>query len=297
VALDITRMLAKRPGDLAGTDIPAHVMDAFEGSKLRDIHLFGRRGPAAVKFSPLELRELGRVPGVTMILDDRDFDFTPWDLEALRGDGRLRQAVKTLETWRASPQGDGERRIHFHFYWRPERIEGDSEVTGVTMRRTEPDGAGGVRDTPETRTFPAQAVYRAVGYFGSPVAGAPFDDAAGVIPNAGGRVLGADGRPAPGLYATGWIKRGPVGLIGSTKSDALETVGHIVEDLPALPGAPERSTDSFVEALRRRGVEVVTWEGWKAIDAAEMARGAAEGRDRAKFATGADMIRAANESI
>jgi ferredoxin--NADP+ reductase len=293
VALDIARVLARRPEDLARTDSPPHVLEAFRRSPLTDIHVFGRRGPAQVKFSPLELRELGEVPGVQMLLDDEDFDLSPADEAAIKANGRLRQAVKALQAWRAAPPRPGSRRIHLHFYWRPERIEGTDRVTGLTLRRTAPDGQGGVADTPARRTFPVQAVYRAVGYFGSPVPGLPFDQARGVVPNAQGRVVDDAARPLPGLYATGWIKRGPVGLIGSTKSDALETVGHIVEDLPALPPAPEPSPEGLLADLKRAGVEVVTWDGWLAIDAAERARGQAEGRPRAKFASAAEMAAAA----
>jgi ferredoxin--NADP+ reductase len=301
VALDVARVLARRPEDLARTDVPEHVLAAFKRSPVRDIHVFGRRGPAAVKFSPLELRELGQVPGVRMLLDDRDFDLDDAAHAAMRANGRLRQAVKTLEQWRAASEdggGDaggtaGTRRIHLHFYWRPERIEGTGQVTGLTMRRTAPDGLGGVVDTDELRTFEVGAVYRAVGYLGSPVEGAPFDAAAGVVPNRAGRALDESGAAVPGLYTTGWIKRGPVGLIGSTKSDALETIASIVEDLPDLAAAPDRAPDSVIALARSRGVEVVTWDGWLAIDAAERLRGGAEGRERAKFATRREMTDAA----
>ncbi|MDR0592478.1 MAG: FAD-dependent oxidoreductase [Bifidobacteriaceae bacterium] len=293
VALDIVRVLARDPAEMARTDAPAHVLAAFAASPARDIHVFGRRGPAASKFSPLELRELGQVPGVKMLLDDRDFNLDDADRAALQADGRLRQVVKTLERWRAGHEGVGSRRIHLHFYWRPERIEGSGRVTGLTVRRTRPDGRGGVVDTDESRTFEAQAVYRAVGYFGSPVEGAPFDPEAGVVPNAAGRVVDASGQIWPGLYATGWIKRGPVGLIGSTKSDALETVANMVEDLARLAPAPDRSPGSLPELLRARGIEVVTWDGWLAIDAAERLKGAAEGRPRAKLATRREMVDAA----
>jgi ferredoxin--NADP+ reductase len=297
VALDIARVLARSPEELARTDIPPHVLAAFRDSPLTDIHVFGRRGPAQVKFSPLELRELGQVPGVQMVLDQADFDLTEYDQAAVKANGRLRQAVKTLQSWLTGPSEPGQRRIHLHFYWRPERIEGTDQVTGMTLRRTAPDGQGGVVDTPVRRTFPVQAVYRAVGYFGSPVPGLPFDQARGVLPNIEGRVVDDAARPIPGLYATGWIKRGPVGLIGSTKSDALETVGHIVEDWPALTPAPERSSEALVADLRRAGVEVVRWDGWLAIDAAERAQGAAQGRPRAKFATAPEMIAASRQAI
>jgi ferredoxin--NADP+ reductase len=289
VALDVVRVLARRPEELALTDIPEHVRLAFEASAVRDIHVFGRRGPAQAKFSPLELRELGQVPGVQILLEDRDFELDDADHAAIGANGRLRQVVKTMEQWRSGRREGGERRIHLHFHWRPERVEGDGSVTGLTVRRTAPDGRGGVADTDELRTFAVGAVYRAVGYFGSPVEGFPFDADAGVVPNRAGRVLGPGRDVAPGLYATGWIKRGPVGLIGSTKSDALETVAGIVEDLPALAAAPDRAPESLEELLSARGVPVVTWDGWLAIDAAEVARGAAQGRQRAKLATRQEM--------
>jgi ferredoxin--NADP+ reductase len=297
VALDIARVLARRPQELARTDMPKHVLVAFEASALTDIHIFGRRGPAAVKFSPLELRELGEVVGLKMLLDEADFELDDAAQAAIKANGRLRQAVKTLQTWRAGHDGLGERRLHLHFYWRPERVEGTVAVTGLTLRRTEPDGSGGVVDTPTSWTIPVQAVYRATGYFGSPVEGVPFDPARGTIPNAGGRVLDDAADPIPGLYATGWIKRGPVGLIGSTKSDALETVSHIVADLATASPAPERSTSQLLAELERRGSKPVPWRGWLAIDAQERARGAAEGRERAKFATAEEMVNAAREPL
>jgi ferredoxin--NADP+ reductase len=298
VALDVARVLARRPEDLAKTDMPGHVLETFQNSPLREIHVFGRRGPAAVKFSPLELRELGQVPGVRMVVDQRDFDFTPHELEAIAANGRLRQAVKTLEAWRDAPQpptASAERTIHLHFFWRPERVEGATAVTGLAVRRTRPDGAGGVVDTDELATWPVQAIYRAVGYFGSPVPGAPFDELRGVVPNAGGRVVDESGAPLAGLYTTGWIKRGPVGLIGSTKSDALETVGHMVADLASLPPAPDRSSDSLTRLLAQRGVRPVSWRDWLAVDRAEAARGESAGRSRVKFATREEMIQAAEQ--
>jgi ferredoxin--NADP+ reductase len=293
VALDIVRVLARRPEDMATTDAPDHVLAALKGSQVRDIHVFGRRGPAQAKFSPLELRELGQVPGVQIVTYPDDYAYDAGSRDAMAGNGRLRQVVKTLEGWRDSPQPEGERRIHLHFLSRPERIEGDDHVTGLTIRRTELDGQGGVNDTDEVVTYPVQAVYRAAGYFGSPVEDVPFDARRGVVPNAGGRVLGDDGEPMAGVYATGWIKRGPVGLIGSTKSDAAETIGHIVEDLPSLATAPDRDPLSLDRLLAERGVRVVTWEGWQSVDGEELARGREQGRERVKLPTRGEMTAAA----
>ncbi|TKV26936.1 pyridine nucleotide-disulfide oxidoreductase, partial [Arthrobacter sp. NamB2] len=142
------------------------------------------------------------------------------------------------------------------------------KVAGMKFERTELTGDGNVRGTGEIIDYPVQAVYRAIGYFGSPLHDLEFDHARGTIPNVAGRVLDADGAPIPGLYTTGWIKRGPVGLIGHTKGDALETIGCVLADLPATEGRPSRDEDLEV-LLRARGVEYTTWEGWLALDAHE----------------------------
>src|SRR5690606_35619839 len=133
-------------------------------------------------------------------------------------------------------------------------------------------------------------VYRAVGYFGSPLAGLPFDEVAGVVPNREGRVIDADGEQVPGVYATGWIKRGPVGLIGHTKSDATETIRHLVADAEGLPRAPERDVGAVVGYLAERGIESVEWAGWTLLDAYEQALGAREGRERIKVVPRAEML-------
>ncbi|MCV7604201.1 pyridine nucleotide-disulfide oxidoreductase, partial [Micrococcus luteus] len=167
-------------------------------------------------------------------------------------------------------------RLHLHFLQAPEEFldeDGDGRVDGLRMRRMELDGSGGVRPSQETVDYPVQAVYRAVGYFGSPVEGVEFDEVRGVIPNAEGRVLDADGAPVPGLYASGWIKRGPVGLIGHTKGDSLETIKHLIEDEPGLWRAQEPSEESVIELLESREVPYTTWAGWHALDDHEKSLG------------------------
>ena len=137
------------------------------------------------------------------------------------------------------------------------------------------DGTGNVKGTGEFVDYPVQAVYRAIGYHGSPLAELEYDARRGVIPNEGGRVLGADGKPVPGIYATGWIKRGPVGLIGHTKGDALETIGFLLEDRLTLPPAQNPDPQAIIDLLDERGIEYTTWEGWNKLDAHELALGAA----------------------
>lgn len=286
VALDVARMLSKRPSDLAPTDIPANVAEILATNPVTDVHVFARRGPAQAKFSPLELRELGHVPDVDVIVYPEDIDFDAGSLAAIRAHNQTKQVVKTLTDWTLREPEDftASRRIHLHFFHRPVEVLGAGHVTGLRTERTRLVGDGSVVGTGDYHDWEVEAVYRAVGYYGSPLVDIPFDDAHGVIPNDGGRVLDIAGRPVPGLYATGWIKRGPVGLIGHTKSDATETIRNLAEDATsgALPPAPVRDPGAIVELLERDGVPYTTWQGWEVLDAYEQELGRTEGRARVK---------------
>ena len=147
------------------------------------------------------------------------------------------------------------------------------KVAGLRMQRMELDGTGNVRGTGEIKMYPVQAVYRAIGYFGSAVPQIQFDEERGIIKNAEGRVLGADGQPVPGLYPAGWIKRGPVGLIGHTKGDALATIGHIIEDVDHLYTAENPDEQAILDLLASRGIEYSDWHGWKELDSYEIQLG------------------------
>lgn len=266
VALDVARVLAKLPADLRTTEIPDNVLAGLEASAVTDVHVFGRRGPADIKFTPIELRELGDVPGVDIVLYDEDFeDADP----ASAPTNQLKVMLRVMDQWRRREPGVGVRRLHLHFHHAPVEVLGTDQVTGVRFERTAPNGDGTFSGTGELREIAVGQVYRAVGYYGTAVAGAPFDTAAGVVPNVEGRVVDHEDAVITGLYATGWIKRGPVGLIGHTKSDAMETVAHLVAD--AAEGILERAqaeTD-ILEVLTARGISVTTWDGWQALDAHE----------------------------
>jgi ferredoxin--NADP+ reductase len=182
--------------------------------------------------------------------------------------------------------------LHLHFFSQPVEVLGeDGKVVAFKIERTELDGSGGVTPTGEFRQFDVQAVYRAVGYFGSALPEVPFAERSGIIPNSGGRVLSDDGQQIAGVYATGWIKRGPVGLIGHTKSDALETITNLIADQPLWwqPSQPDES--SVVELLESRGVAYVSWADWLKVDAEEVRLGEAEGRERIKLFDRADYER------
>jgi ferredoxin/flavodoxin---NADP+ reductase len=291
VALDVSRILAKHADDLLPTEIPANVYDGLKSSPVTDVHVFGRRGPAQVKFTPLELRELGEVPDVDMVVYDEDFDHDEASKTAIATNKQVMVMDRVLQKWRTAEPGTASRRLHLHFYAKPLEIVGeDGHVAAIRYERTRPNGQGGVDGTGEIREIPVQAVYRAVGYHGSALADVPFDDRHGVIPNHEGQVLDDDNRHIPGMYATGWIKRGPVGLIGHTKSDAMETVQHVVRDQASWWTPEDPSPESVPALLRERGVDFTDLDGWHALDAHEIALGEPHGRARVKVVPRDEMV-------
>jgi ferredoxin--NADP+ reductase len=297
VALDVSRILAKHADDLLPTEIPDNVYEILKNSPVTDVHVFGRRGPAQVKFTPLELRELGELRDVDMILYDEDFEYDEHSKDAIASNKQVMVIDRVLQQWRQREVGTASRRLHLHFYAKPLEVLGDEDgnVRAIRYERTESDGAGGVRGTGEIRELEIQALYRAVGYFGSPLPGIPFDKKHGVIPNHEGQVLrNRDNERMYGVYATGWIKRGPVGLIGHTKSDAMETIKHVINDQGNWWSPADPSEESVENLLRERGVEYTNLDGWHNLDAHEQALGAERGRARIKVVPREDMLRASN---
>ena len=306
VALDVARILAKQADDLLSTEIPDHVYEGLKKSAVTDVHIFGRRGPAQAKFTPLEIRELGQADDVDIVVYPEDFEFDEGSMEAIRTSNQVKQVTKTLTDFTLREDTGAKRRLHLHFLEAPVEIVGDEE-TGVTALRTERqelDGSGGVNGTGKTTDWPMDAVYRAVGYFGTKLPELPFDERRGVITNIEGRVIDGESMATaqaedhlPGLYTTGWIKRGPVGLIGHTKGDALETIGHIIEDYEAgrLPEPAKPGEDAIVDLLADKGIDYIDWEGYHRIEAAEKAAGEPHGRERIKLATRQAMVDAAKK--
>ena len=296
VALDVARVLSKPAEAMLSTDIPDNVYQGLLASQATDVHVFGRRGPAQVKFSPLELREAVHIEGVDTIVYEEDFQYDEESQKAIESNNQTRVMVKTLEELRSNEVTGAKRRLHLHFFSAPvEILEQDGKVAGIKIERTELDGTGNVKPTGEFREFPIQAVYRAVGYFGSELSEVPFDEKAGIIPNDKGRVLDTDGKHIQGVYATGWIKRGPVGLIGHTKSDAIETIAQIIEDKNTWwqPNSP--SEDSITELLTSRNIDFVGWPEWLRIDAEEKRLGEAQERERIKLVEREDFLTVAKK--
>ena len=289
VGLDVARILAKTADELLPTEIADNVHDGLSANAARTVHVFGRRGPAQAKFTPLELKELDHSPTINVVVDPEDIDYDAASEAARRDSKIVDQVCSIIENYAIREPKTAPHTLHLHFFESPVELLGeDGRVTAIRTERTELDGEGGVRGTGKFTDWPVGAVYRAVGYRSDAVPGVPFDDAAAVIPNDGGRV---DGRP--GLYTTGWVRRGPVGLIGNTKGDANEVVANLLADWTEgrLEAATDPSESAVTSFLADRAIEYTTWEGWHALDAAERAAGAAEGRERKKIVEWADMVR------
>ncbi|MEU9564895.1 FAD-dependent oxidoreductase [Streptomyces sp. NPDC048161] len=278
VALDVARILVADPSALAGTDIADHALAALRASKVREVVLLGRRGPEHAAYSAAELLALNHLPGVDLVVDDRD-PRTGATIDGSTEDGKaalLRGLARETVDW-PRPPAPG-RRIVFRFHSAPVRVLGDDTVRAVRVT-----GNQGELD------LPAGTLLRAVGYRGLPVPGLPFDEATGTVPHRGGRVTGL-----PGTYVVGWIKRGPSGGIGANRACAAETVGTLLDDAVAgaLP-APAPAPKAFHRLVRSRSRHVVDARGLAAIDRAELARGRDGGRPRVKFGTVPEMVAAA----
>ncbi|NLF90652.1 MAG: FAD-dependent oxidoreductase [Corynebacterium marinum] len=293
VGLDVARVLAKTADELKVTEIPDNVYASLKQNQAREVHVFGRRGPAQAKFTPQELKELDHSPTINVVVDPEDIDYDAASEEARRASKSQDLVCQILEGYALREPKDAPHTLQIHLFEQPvEILEKDGRVVGLRTERTELDGEGGARGTGRFTDWPVQAVYRAVGYESDPVPGVPFDDRVAVIPNDGGHVLDNAGEPLPGLYATGWIKRGPIGLIGNTKSDAKQTTDMLFAD--ATAGRLSREVtdpDAIISLLDDRGIAYTSWQGWYQLDAEERALGEAEGRERKKIVDWEEMVR------
>ena len=303
VALDVARMLALTPEELAPTDTTDEAIAAICASGIREIVLLGRRGPAQASFTTPELQELGDLAGADVVVDPAELELDPASEAELAAGRELgRRNLEVLHDFaERAPEGKP-RRVVLRFRVSPVAILGEDRVEAVEVVRNRlvADEGGSVRAvaTDEREVIPCGIVFRSVGYRGIGLANLPFEESTGTIPNEDGRVLDADGRPVPGLYCAGWIKRGPTGVIGTNKKDAAETVELLLEDAREgrLP-APERpDPEAVLELLAARGVEPVLYAGWEAIDLAEKGRGEPLGRPRVKLCTWDELLAAARSA-
>ncbi|MGW6120827.1 FAD-dependent oxidoreductase [Nocardia sp. NPDC055165] len=297
VALDVARILAKTAEELLPTEIPPNVYAGLQANKAVEVHVFGRRGPAQAKFTPMELRELDHSPTIEVVVDPADIDYDAASDAARRASKQIDMVANVLQDWAIRDPGNRPHKLFLHFFESPHEILGeDGKVVGLRTERTELDGTGNVRGTGRFTDWDAQSVYRAVGYLSKALPALPFDHDHGTIPNEAGRVIGPDAQPVPGVYVTGWIKRGPVGLIGHTKGDANETIACLLSDATHLPGAAHPSEDAVVEFLERIELPYTTWDGWYQLDAYERSLGEPHGRERIKVVEREEMLAASRRN-
>jgi ferredoxin--NADP+ reductase len=303
VAADVARMLALTRDELAATDVADHALEALGESRIREIVVLGRRGPAQAAFTNPELLELGEMTDADVLVDARDVEIDPLSRTWLDGDGAsttARKNVDILAGYAAREPLGKHRRIVLRFLVSPVEILGSERVGGIRICRNrllDDDGTLRARPTEATEEMSCGIVFRSIGYRGIPLPGLPFDERAGVVPSRGGRITQPGGEPLPGEYVVGWIKRGPTGIIGTNKRDAQETVDAVLADLEA--GALNRPADPDRESLERllaeRKPEHVTYTGWEAIDRAEKEAGEPHGRPRVKLTTHDALLEAAQE--
>ena len=291
VALDISRILAKTANELHTTEIPDNVYQTLKTNQATHIHIFGRRGPAQAKFTPLELKELDHSPSINVVVDPEDIDYDEASIAARHASKSQDLVCQTLEQYAMREPKDAPHTLHIHLFENPVEILGeDGNVVGLRTERMELDGTGHVQGTGKFTEWPVQAVYRAVGYRSEAITAVPFDHGTAVIPNDGGHVVDPAGEIVPGVYVTGWIKRGPVGLIGNTKSDAKETTDMLIADALAGRLTPRTATGDITEYLEAQGIPYTTWDGWHKLDAHERSLGSAEGRERKKVVEWDEMV-------
>jgi len=295
VAADVCRILAKTVDELKHTDIAEHALDALAASRVRDIYVVGRRGPAQAKFTAKELRELGDLDATEVLVNPAELELNPESLAEFeeRKGAAAKKNVDILRDFAARPRGEKARRIHFKFLLSPTSILGRNHVEGVAFecnRLSGPPFEQAARGTGELVELAAGLVFRSIGYKGVAMAGVPFDARQGVFPTRDGRITDEQGTVVPGLYACGWIKRGPTGIIGTNKPCSVATVASVIADGAALDEVSRPGAEGLPALMGADGRRVVSYEDWIAIDQAEMSRGTPSGKPREKFTSVEQML-------
>ena len=294
VAMDVARILALSPAELARTDIADHALEALARSQIKDIYVIARRGPAQIKFTNPELQELAELEVTDVIVDPAELALDPLSAAAIVDNRTAQTNIELLEHYADLGPGGREKRIHFLFLRSPVEIVGDGQgrVVRVRLERNElrPTETGylNAHGIGEYETLDVGMIMRSIGYRGEPLPGVPYHERWGIVSNIDGRVSDyRSGEIVRGEYVVGWAKRGATGVIGTNKPDAVATVRRMLADVPTLdPVETDLAAPEAMPALlRRRNVRYVTWEEWKRIDEAEVAAGRRSGRPRVKFVT------------
>jgi ferredoxin--NADP+ reductase len=289
VALDCARMLALGEEELRGTDTADHAIEVMSCDEIVEIVILGRRGPAQAAFTNPELLELGELEHADVIVDPADLELDPlsqaW-LDSDEADKTTRENVRILREYAARKPAGKPKRIVLRFLTSPVEIQGEGRVERIVVERNrlEPreDGSLAARPTGERETLECGLVLRSIGYKGIAIPEVPFDERRGTIPNVAGRVIDGE-HHLTGEYVTGWIRRGPTGVIGTNKKDGQEAATSLLDDAEAgILDEPATDAD-IADLLGERGVDAVSWQGWERIDEHEKHLGSESGRPRVKL--------------
>ena len=302
VAVDVARILCLTPEELRATDMADYAIEALSRSSVKDVHLLGRRGPVQAAFTTTEVKELGELPGADVIVKPEEIALDPLSVAEMEA-ARLttKSKVEIVQNFGKLAPAGKPRRLHLRFLVSPLELISDEKghVRAVKLAHNRlaksPDGGIVAEPTGEVETLPAGLVFRSVGYRGVALPDVPFREKAGLVPHEKGRVLEKEGGARlKGHYATGWIKRGPTGVIGNNKADSVETVNSLIEDASAgaLAEPADPSPEGFEKLMRARQPRAVSFPDWRKLDALEVARGTPQGRPRVKFTSVAEMLAA-----
>jgi ferredoxin--NADP+ reductase len=294
VAVDVCRILSKTVDELKHTDIAKHALEALAHSKIRDIHMIGRRGPAQAKFTHSELRELGELADSDPVVDPNDLELSPASHKELaeRSNRANMKSYEVLQGFASRPPPTRHRRCHLRFLRSPVELKGQERLERVVLTKNRLEGEPSqqlARPTGELEELACGVLFSSIGYRGVAIAGVPFDVRRGIFPNHEGRVVDGE-NIVPGLYVAGWIKRGPTGIIGTNRADSVGTVKSLLADLPNLDAGKKPGADGVRSLLKDRGIRVVSYADWQRIDAAEVRHGETSGKPREKFTRVEEML-------
>lgn len=300
VAMDVARVLAKSPDELAKTDISDYALASLRKSRVKEIVILGRRGAAQAAFTPKEIKEIGALDGVDLVVDPADVALDEESSKLLADNKQARQNVTYLTQKSAEGLGTNPKKVFLRLLRSPVAITGENGgVTGVKIEKNalykDDKGSLRPRGTEEYETLSCGAVFRSVGYHGVPLPGVPFHEKWGIIPNERGRVVDPKTRQfVSGQYVVGWIKRGPSGLVGDNKPDSAETVRCMMEDIDGkvAPVSEDKQPQAVERLLSSRNIVYLTFADWKKLDALETENGKMAGKVRDKFVNLSDMLKA-----
>ena len=288
VAADVSRILAKTVDELKHTDIAQHALDVLAESKIKDIYVIGRRGPAQAKFTPKELREFGDLTDCDPIVDPAELELNDESKKELEEKSNIgsKKIYDLFSNYASNNTSNKARRCHFQFLRSPVELIGDKRLEKVVLERNHLSGEAfsqSARGSGETYELDAGILFRSIGYHGVPIAGVPFHESWGIFPNVDGRIT-EDDQIVPQFYTAGWIKRGPSGIIGTNRADSVATVESLLQDIDKFNTTENKQgAEALYSLLDNRNIRYISYADWKKIDTREIELGQPKDKPREKL--------------